>query len=537
MTRLATSRSREGLVSDLQPQWTSGSRRPWSATLRGLVALVTAVVLAASCTTWRRQTGPPGVTVTQEHPDRVRLVLVNKEQVTLYGPAIDGDRLVAWTRPEKHGNRDASYPLAEIQSLETSVISSGRTAALVAGIGVTAVLVIAAIGAASDEPAPPTTIRWSCPLIYSATDSGWRLDSGTFGGAIMRPLRRTDVDNLDFARPRGGVLTLKLANELDETDFVDAVEVLAVDHPPATTVGPSPDGTLHALGPLAPPMQARDFSGRNVLSSVSNVDGRSWESELRARPPGSMATRDGIELSFRRSSGTTSARLVVDARNTPWSSYLLGEFVAAHGNRTADWYAALEAEPARAAEMQAFLAREAFLRVSIETERGWVDRGLVWEVGPEIVKRQVIPIDLSEVAGDMVRVRLDAPASFWLVDYVGLDASVEPPVSVRALGLQHPASGAQRERLDTLAVADGREQRLEPGEWMELHFEVPPIAAGRARSYMARTTGWYRIHASETNEPDQALLASVMKPGGVADVAAARLNTALDRLRLETQPK
>jgi hypothetical protein len=312
--------------------------------------------------------------VTNERPDRVRLVLVNKAQVTVHGPAIDGDRLVGWTRSERTGNRDASYPLADIQSLETSAISKGRTAALAAGIGVTALLVIAAIAAAGDEPAPATTTRFSCPLIYSATDAGWRLDSGTFGGAIMRSLRRTDVDNLDFARPRGGVLTLKLANELDETDFVDAIDVLAVDHPPATTVGPSPDGTLHALGPLDPPVQARDFSGHNVLSSVSSADGRSWESALRARHPGSMATRDGIELSFRRPDKATSARLVVDARNTPWSSFLLGEFVAAHGNRTADWYAALEAEPARAAEMQAFLAREAFLRVSVETEEDG-DRG------------------------------------------------------------------------------------------------------------------------------------------------------------------
>jgi hypothetical protein len=113
----------------------------------------------------------------------------------------------------------------------------------------------------------------------------------------------------------------------------------------------------------------------------------------------------------------------------------------------------------------------------------------VWEAGPEIVKRQVIPIDLTDVAGDMVRVRLDAPASFWLVDHVGLDTSVEPPLSVRTLGLRRPAAGAQRERLDTLAVADGREQRLETGESVELQFKVPPTEPGRIRSWCARRAG------------------------------------------------
>jgi hypothetical protein len=54
---------------------------------------------------------------------------------------------------------------------------------------------------------------------------------------------------------------------------------------------------------------------------------------------------------------------------------------------------------------------------------------------------------------------------------------------------------------------------------------------------MVRTTGWYRIRTPEVDEPDQALLASVMKPGGVAEVAAVRLNAALDRLRMEPRQK
>jgi len=500
--------------------------------------LATALMFAAACITWKRQSRAPEAVVTNERPDRVRVVLVNNEQVTVFGPAIDGDRLVGWTRPERAGTRDALYPLTEVQSLELAVVSKARTAALVTGIGVTAILVIAAIAAATSKPAPTTTTwRWSCPLIYSETDDGWALDSGTFGGAIMRPLRRTDVDNLDFARPRSGVLTLKLANELDETDFVDAVEVLAVDHQPGTTMGSSPGGTLHALGTLEAPVQAHDYSGRDVLAGVSRPDGRSWESELRARDPTSAAARDGIELSFKRPKHVTSARLVVDARNTPWSSFLLGQFVAAHGNHTADWYAALDAEPARAAEMQAFLAQEAFLRVSVQTRDGWKDRGLVWEAGPELVKRQVIPIDLAGVAGEIVRIRLDAPASFWLVDYVGLDTGPEPPFWARPLGLRRSAAGPQRALLDTLAVADGREQPLETGQSVELQFDVPPTEPGRSRSYMVRTTGWYRLQTPEVDEPDPVFLESVMQPGGVARASAIRLNAALQRLQVEPRSK
>ncbi|MDH4064232.1 MAG: hypothetical protein OEW19_07505, partial [Acidobacteriota bacterium] len=245
------------------------------------------------------------------------------------------------------------------------------------------------------------------------------------------------------------------------------------------------------------------------------------------RDPDPASARDGIDLWFTRPAGATSARLVVDARNTPWSAFLLGAFVAAHGRDTPDWYRALEAEPARAAEMQAFLAREAFLRVSLETEHGWQESGLLWEVGPEVVKRQVIPIDLTAVSGEVVHVRLDAPASFWVVDHVALDTGDEPPFSVRTFVARPPTESASRDAFGRIAAADGRELRLETGDAMELHFDVPPPSPDAARSYLVRSTGWYRIHTPESGEPDTALLGSVMTPGGVARTSAMWMNTAL----------
>jgi hypothetical protein len=72
---------------------------------------------------------------------------------------------------------------------------------------------------------------------------------------------------------------------------------------------------------------------------------------------------------------------------------------------------------------------------------------------------------------------------------------------------------------------------------VELQFDVPPDEPGRARSYLVRSTGWYRIHTAEEGDPDLALLGAVMKPGGVAGVSAVRLNAALERLRVNPRPR
>jgi len=71
----------------------------------------------------------------------------------------------------------------------------------------------------------------------------------------MHAHARTDVDNLDFVQPEHGVMRLKLANEQRETDYVDALSVLAVDHDSGLTVAPDAAGRLHTIG--APGLQSR----------------------------------------------------------------------------------------------------------------------------------------------------------------------------------------------------------------------------------------------------------------------------------------
>ncbi|MBS1171892.1 MAG: hypothetical protein H6R12_722 [Proteobacteria bacterium] len=507
---------------------------------RFIVLLILLALFDCSCTTWKVQTNAPSAVVSGKNARQVRLGFADHSKAIVYGPAIDGSNLVGWKTSDQKGPRNAVYPLTDIQSIEVRGISAGRSIALVAGIGV-GVTIIAVAVLAAGMSSPTSTSQsgsFSCPFVYTYTDQGWRLDSGTFGGAIMRPLVRTDVDNLDFARPRDGVLRLKVANELDETDYLDAIEVLAIDHELGTTVGPSPQGSIHALGPMAAPMHARDFEGRDVLASVRASDGRNWESRLAARDPAvAESLRDGIELEFAMPANGTSARLVVDAQNTPWSSFLLQQFIQAHGTGTADWYASLEAEPEQARQLQALFAREAFLHVSVWTGRGWDDRGVLWEVGPEIGKRQLVPLDLAGVSGETLRVRLDAPASFWLVDFVGLDCGNERGFSTRSLAMQSAIDRKGRNLREVLVSADGREERLERGDSIEVRFGAPPLIPGQARSYILRSTGWYKIHAPEEGPPDLSLLSSVSVPGGIARISAVRMNAALERLSIETGVK
>jgi hypothetical protein len=497
------------------------------ARLRKLVAIVMMVSVFASCTTWKIQPESAVSVVENKRPSQVRLNLRNGTQVEMFRPVIEKDQVVGSSEAPRFGRTyNISVPVADVVSIELSSVHAGKTFGAVVLVGLSALAVAALV--ALSEPTPVMTGQWSCPLVYSLNNGEWKLDSGTFGGAIMPSLRRTDVDNLDFARPRDGRLSLKLANELDEIDYVDAIDVLAVDHAPGVTVAPQPDGALMGLGAIETPVRAIDFAGRDVMHQVRARDDRQWESHLRSRRTDSAEVRDGIDLWFKRPAGTT-ARLVVDGRNTPWAAYALGQFVTAHGSETAAWYAAMEANPEKARQLQAMTVREAFLRVSVETANGWEERGHFWEAGPEVGKRQAMRLDLSGIRGDLIHVRLDAPASFWLIDSVGLNGGAEPSFTVRTLsprpltGVDGPAATA------LIAKADGRDLVLHTGDSRQLDFDVPSVPAGSLRSYVLRTTGWYHINTPETGEPNRAVLYEVMQPGGIARWSAGMMNQAMRR--------
>ena len=308
--------------------------------------------------------------------------------------------------------------------------------------------------------------------------------------------------------------------------------MLAVDADSGFTVAPDPRGGLHALGALVPPVAARDFRGGDALARVRDADGWNWESGPSGRDTARAADlRDGLVLSFVRPHGADHGHLVLDATSSPWSSLLLGDFVRAHGAATLAWYDTLDARPDLARATGARLAREAFLAAAVRTGTTWSYQGTFWEAGPEVVKRQVLDLDLAGVTGDTVAVRLESAPSFWLVDRVAMDFTADLPLAVHELPLLSARDASGRDVAPLLAAADDRDLVLAHGDAAELSLRVPERPAGTSRSYLLRTTGWYRIDTPNAGVPDVAALAALGRdPLAISRASVARYNAALARL-------
>ncbi len=515
-----------------------------------LLPFATALWLGTtSCTSWKTVNPPLESTLESKRPDKVQVTMANGSKFEILGPRIVADSLIGVGPLKRVTNENPriSVALSDVRRVAVNETDAVKTVGLLVGLGA---LVALGVGLArwmtlelgrkssGSSSGSGEDVQFSCPLVFSWDGKDWRLDSGTFGGAILEPLARTDIDGLAYARAHDGELRLRLANELQETDYVDALDLLSVDHPAGTEVIPDGAGALHVVGGLSAPVSARDDHGRDAIAAVLSVDGWGWESSPTGRDTSVAAdVRSALDLEFRRPPGATGATLVVHGNNTSWAAWLMGDFVAAHGRDTDAWYAAMNADPEASKELGRALAREAFLSVSVWTGTGWVPRGLVWEAGPEVAKRQALHLDLAGVVGETVRVRLESVPLFWNLDQVAIDYTERPEPVVEVV---EPSRAVMeqggRDVLGLLAEVDGAELVLETGDAAELTFQVPPVPDGMVRSYLIATTGWYRIHAPESDAPPRAELARIgSEPGAVSRLSVARMNEALNALNARSR--
>ena len=66
----------------------------------------------------------------------------------------------------------------------------------------------------------------SCPFVYSYDGENYIFDAEPLGGAISEGLKKTDYSRLEHLKGVEGKYHLFLRNELEETQYTDAIKLL-----------------------------------------------------------------------------------------------------------------------------------------------------------------------------------------------------------------------------------------------------------------------------------------------------------------------
>jgi hypothetical protein len=402
----------------------------------------------------------------------------------------------------------------EFSSIQAVVIKKANSfyAYLYGAAG--AVLAWLAIGSVT-APSPPPE---SCPFIYSFDGRQFVFEAEPYGGAICRGLKRSEWIGLDHLRDMNGFYKIQIANVLEETEYTDELKILVVDHSPNVKAVPDGIGRLHAISTPLAPSRAYDKSGREVAELVSTNDGRFWESRMDAvNPTKSEDLRDELTLEFPKPAGAHKVKLIANAWTTLWGSQVAKRFLELYGRAVHDWTHQVDALGPEYLWVMNWYAREELylLGIQVETDSGWKPRGMIYGGGPFVAKDKACEFDISDVSGDTLKIKLRPPALFWKIDSLAVDYSDDPPLAVTELAPLTAADRAGRDVRELLTANDGRFLIMpNAGDSADVVFQAPPLAPGRARTLILKTTGYYDIHLEAKGEPNIDIIERVHREPG-----------------------
>ena len=151
----------------------------------------------------------------------------------------------------------------------------------------------------------------------------------------------------------------------------------------------------------------------------------------------------------------------------------------------------------------------ASLRVDLWDGSAWRTQGTLDATSNEVTKRQAVRLDLTAAPQGPLRVRLVSDPSCWILDRVRLAGRVLDSPAAADQAPRRARAWDGRDVADVLAGVDGRRLELHTGQVVDLEYDVPPAIAGKARSYLVTTNGWYRLRVTPAAVADSALIAQV----------------------------
>jgi hypothetical protein len=348
----------------------------------------------------------------------------------------------------------------------------------------------------------PKSCFGSCPTFYPEAGSADVPAAEGFSDSIARVLEARDVDALYDVRATTPTLALRMRNEALETHAVRRVQLLAARRPVGGRVLADGKGRLHPATSLEPALSCRASEG-NCLPAIRARDSLERSSTT---DPDDLATRETVEIELPAAEGPSG--LVLGARQTLVTTFVLYQTMAWMGRSAGDWLAAMETGGREKAERaMGTVGLLGGIEAEVDDGGSWRSIGSYREAGPIAGDVQVIPF--TPPPGPL-HVRITMAKGSWRLGYVAL-AQLLPPVEPQVLQLER-VERAGRTDAAALARLRGVGPRLitAPGDEYRLVFRLPEPAS--EQELFLESEGYYYewMRSEWLDEEDPAMLAMAM---------------------------
>jgi hypothetical protein len=332
----------------------------------------------------------------------------------------------------------------------------------------------------------------SCPFVFTFDGEEYHFESETFAGAFAEGLERTNIERLNKLREYNNEYRLVLANQRPETQFVNELGLIVVNHPHGTEIVPDIEGNFHTVEEYIQPVTAVTLRGRDVRASVNEKDNLWWETDLHSVTlADSFGIRDGLILEFPKQPGAISGKLILNAVNTRLVNFTLEKIFRYMGPNKLLWYRLINSDPAEKARLLQWITRESGFTVSVWQEDAWIPKAWFPNAGPFKDMEKLVLLDLRRISGETVRIKLESSPDLWRVDRVAIDYSVNREFETIPLTPVRAVTESGREITDLLIAEDSLYYATIPGQYAHISFPAVPPENLLSRSYILKSGGYY----------------------------------------------
>lgn len=400
-----------------------------------------------------------------------------------------------------------SIPLESVQKIEIYDRDSGATTAswIFGGLGLTVgVLAVVAIIVALTKS--------SCPFIYTYNGTHYTFCGEIYSGTIFPPLERDDYLLLHDLKEKDDLYSIQMKNEVREIQHTNLAELIVFDHPHGTEACIDKYGNAFCSLDSHSPVTAMNLQGENVLPLILSRDSLSY---FGSEPVKDQDPADGAIMEFEIPEGTTSAGLVLRAKNSFWLDYVFTRFHGLFG-ASYDQYMDKQSNVSRSELKERMLDQGLPLSVYLEKNGEWEFQDYFNIAGPMALRDDFLSLDLSGTSPGPVRIKLEYGLYFWELDYVGLDFHGDQGGKTQVVRLESAVDNTGADVKDLMYSNDDLYYiQPEVGDAVEMSFRVP-VTEGMQRSVFLHSKGHYKILRDQTGKPDIKSLKSLNKESGLS---------------------
>ena len=408
-----------------------------------------------------------------------------------------------------------TIPFSEIISISVNDKNSGRSIANVflGTIGVIAVIFIIVLATKS-----------SCPFIYVKNGEEYVFTGELYPGIITANQQRDDYLLLPNLTKGNNEYSIKITNELKEIQYTDFVQLLEINHPNNVKVLLDKNGDLHTFSNIISP--------NNVLADNLIIDNnptliKDNNSYLFNSVIINSSSIRNIELEFNKPKHTENAKLFLTVKNSMWLDYVFGKFNQQFGT----YYSQFQKDQQTVSiEKSTKWINEQNIPLSIylKTASGWelVDR--INTVGPMASRDIAVPIDLSNIVGEEVVIKLETGFMFWEVDYAGIDFTENLALDVKYINPYEALDG--NNNVTNLLLTSDQNYFVQPniGDEVVVNFKINESSLDLNRTFFLKNRGYYNYVRNYAGNADFQKLKLFKKPGAFTDFSKYEYEALMD---------